>query len=122
MRIKVDEDLPRALVELLREMGFEADRVIDQGMSGWEDVDLFRAIQPEGMFLITADKDFGDIRHFPPGTHSGILLLRPDKQGFGPVLFLMREVLSAHDLESLRGTLTVATPRGIRVRRTGGGW
>jgi len=120
MRIKVDEDLPREVVELLRGSGFEADRVADQGMSGWEDLELFRAIQPEGRFLVTADKDFGDVRQFPPGTHSGILLLRPDRQGIGPALTLIQDVLDTHDLESLTGTLTVATPRGVRVRRAAG--
>jgi len=117
MRIKIDEDLPRDLAWLLRDSGFEADTVADQGMSGSEDLVLFQVIQAEERLLITADKDFSDIRRFPPGTRSGILLLRPYKQGIRPVVVLMQKVLALHDLESLKGAVTVVTPRGIRVRR-----
>ena len=35
MRIKVDEDLPKAVTGLLREDGYEADSVFEQGLSGW---------------------------------------------------------------------------------------
>ena len=82
MRIKVDEDLPHAVVRMLR------------------------------------DKGFADIRQYAPGTHAGILLLRPDQDGIGPVIELLEMVLASYDLELLAETVAVATPRGIRVRRT----
>jgi hypothetical protein len=34
MRTKVDEDLPRATVQMLRDRGHEAVSVIEQGMGG----------------------------------------------------------------------------------------
>jgi len=117
MLVKVDEDLPIVLVEALRAKGHNATRVVEQGMAGWKDHVLWPVVQQEQRFFITADKDFGDIREFPPGTHAGILLLRPDEAGDQPVLALLDHVFASHDLESLRGTLTVVTPRGIRVRR-----
>ncbi len=33
MQIKVDEDLPRQMVTLLREKGYQADSVFEQGMA-----------------------------------------------------------------------------------------
>ena len=68
-------------------------------------------------FLVTADKGFGDIRIYPLGTHFGILLLRPDEDGIRPVLKLLQKVLNSYNLEGLVGATTVATPRGIRLRR-----
>jgi hypothetical protein len=35
--VKVDEDLPRAAAEMLRDRGYEAESVIAQGMGGAKD-------------------------------------------------------------------------------------
>ena len=45
------------------------------------------AIQKDERYLVTADKGFGDIRTYPPGTHHGILLLRPDEDGIAKKSF-----------------------------------
>lgn len=118
MRIKVDEDLPAVVAELLRAQGHEAATVLEQGMGGWKDPALWRVVQEETRFLVTADKGFGDIRRYPPGEHSGVLLLRPDEDGIRPLISLMQDVLASYRLEALQGLLTVATPRSIRIRRS----
>ena len=117
MRLKVDEDLPKPAVRMLRERGYEAVSVVEQGMGGLKDLPLWRAIQAEQRFLVSADKGFGDIRFYVPGTHGGILLLRPDQDGIRPVMELLERVLENYDLEALSGTVTVVTPRGICIRR-----
>ena len=45
------------------------------------------------------------------------MLLRPDEDGIRPVLQLLGAVLEQYDLNILVGTITVVTPRGVRVRR-----
>lgn len=117
MNIKVDEDLPKIATIILQERGYSASNVVEQGMSGWKDSALWQAIQAEAHLLITADKGFADIRVYPPGTHGGIMLLRPDQDGIRPVIELLEAILSRYDLNHLVGTITVVTPRGIRVRR-----
>lgn len=119
MRVKVDEDLPRAAVQMLRDRGYEAVSVLDQRMGGWKDPALWQAVQAEQRFLVTADKGFADIRVHPPGTHAGVLLLRPDQDGIRPVIELLELVLENYALEALAGTVIVVTPRGIRIRRAG---
>lgn len=119
MRVKVDEDLPRAAVQMLRDRGYEAVSVIEQGMGGWKDPALWQAVQAEQQFLVTADKGFADIRLYAPGTHAGVLLLRPDQDGIRPVIELLERVLASYDLEALTRTVTVVTPRNVRIRRTG---
>jgi len=117
VKIKIDEDLPNKAKEALIERGYPAEGVSEQGMSGWKDHQLWQAIQDEGRYLITADKGFTDIRHYPPGLHGGVMLLRPDQDGIRPVLQLLDAVLAQYDLNVLVGTITVVTPRGVRVRR-----
>jgi predicted nuclease of predicted toxin-antitoxin system len=61
MKIKVDEDLPKRVAALLREQGHQADTVVEQGLSGWKDAELWHKIQAESRFLVTADKGFADL-------------------------------------------------------------
>jgi len=117
LRIKVDEDLPPVVATWLRNHGYEASTVIEQRMGGWKDAQLWKAVQAEGKFLVTADKGFANIRVHPPGTHAGVLLLHPDEDGIRPMVELIQHVLASCDLATLAGTIAVATPRGIRVRR-----
>jgi len=117
MRVKVDEDLPSAVAQLLQQRGHAAARVVEQGMGGVTDSVLWQAIQEEHRFLVTGDKGFGDIRSYPPGTHAGVLVLRPDEDGIRPLLALLERVLAGYDLTDLAATVAVATPRAIRIRR-----
>ena len=118
MKIKVDEDLPKRVADLLRENGYQADSVVEQGMAGWKDAELWHKIQTESRFLVTSDKGFADIRVYPPGTHVGVLLLRPDQDGIRPTIELIERVLQSYDLNTLARTTTVVTPRNVRVRKS----
>lgn len=44
LKVTVDEDLPRQAVQLLREHGYDAASVIEQGMGGWKDHQLWLVI------------------------------------------------------------------------------
>lgn len=116
-QVKVDEDLPAAVTRLIRDAGYDATGVVEQGMRGWADSALWAAVQAEGRFLVTGDKGFADTRVHVPGAHAGVLLLRPDEDGIRPLIDLIEMVLSQYTLENLAATVTVATPRGIRIRR-----
>ena len=118
MIVKVDEDLPRDAARLLSTRGHDASTVLEQGMGGWKDAELWKVVQREQRFLITADKGFADVRTFPPGSHSGVLLLRPSEDGIQPLLDLLDAVLRSYSLDTLAGAVTVATPRGIRIRHS----
>jgi hypothetical protein len=86
-------------------------------MSGWKDAALWVAVQREGRFLVTGDKGFGDIRAYPPGTHAGVLVLRPDQDGIRPLVELTDLLLARTRLEDLARLVSVVTPRGVRTRR-----
>lgn len=120
MRVKVDEDLPVAVGGLIRQKGHEAKTAREQGMAGWKDPELWPAVQEKGELLITGDKGFADIRHYPPGSHHGVVLLRPDEDGIRPLLELAHRLFADGPLERFTGTITVVTSRGIRVRRSKG--
>jgi predicted nuclease of predicted toxin-antitoxin system len=117
VRIKLDENLGRPHIALLKRHGYEADRVFDQGLSGIEDADLWVRVRRDGHFLITLDLGFSDVRRYAPGTHPGILLVRPRRKGRNAVSNVLRRVLTERQLETLAGCLAVADESRTRVRR-----
>lgn len=117
MLVKIDEDLPVAVRALVCQKGHEASTAREQGMGGWKDAQLWPAVQEKRQLLLTGDKGFADIRYYPPGSHYGVVLLRPDEDGIRPLLELAHRLLEDGPLERFAATVTVVTPRGIRVRR-----
>jgi predicted nuclease of predicted toxin-antitoxin system len=117
LRVKLDENLGRSHAELLRHAGYAADRLTDQGLGGATDAAVWAHVCAEGRFLVTLDLDFSDVRRFAPGTHPGVLLLRPRSGGRQAVLDVLARVLRERPLEGLRGCLAVADSAHTRVRR-----
>ncbi|MCG3120897.1 MAG: hypothetical protein ALAOOOJD_03792 [bacterium] len=66
MKIKLDENLPTALVAILDQLGHETDTVASEGLAGLDDQVIWEAAQIEQRFLITR---FGLLRY--PALHSG---------------------------------------------------
>jgi predicted nuclease of predicted toxin-antitoxin system len=120
MKVKLDENLGRTPQRLLGQQGHDAENVYDEDLSGAPDPEVWEAAQEEGRLLVTLDTDFSDVRQHPPGTHGGILLLRPRSQGREAATALLRRVLDAHPLATLRGCLAVATEGRVRIRRPSG--
>jgi predicted nuclease of predicted toxin-antitoxin system len=117
MRFKVDENLPAALADLLREFEHEAETSPDEGLTGQEDETIWAAATASERFLITQDLDFSDARRFAPGTHPGLLLIRLHHPSRTAIIQRMREVLQTQYVESWTSCLVVVTEHKIRVRR-----
>jgi predicted nuclease of predicted toxin-antitoxin system len=115
--VKLDEPLSDSLAEIVRAHGYAVGTVRSQKWGGLKDPVLWPLVHTAGEFFITADKGFGDIRIYPPGTHPGILVLRPERESLPEYRSLLDAVLNAHRLESLAGCVTVANSRSIRIRR-----
>ena len=116
MLVKLDENLGRSHVELLRNAGHEADRVYDEGLSGETDSAVWKRVCAEGRFFITLDLDFADVRRYPPGSHQGILLLRARSRSRRAALQVLQRVLSEQQLDNLSGCLAIADEVHTRIR------
>jgi predicted nuclease of predicted toxin-antitoxin system len=117
LKIKVDEDLPKAVAESIRRVIPDTLTVVDEGLSGILDPGLWDTAQGEGRFLITGDKAFANIRKYPPGTHHGVLLLRPNENGILQMLKLIDDVLKLSNLKDFSVCIAVASPGRLKVRR-----
>ena len=80
MNIKLGENLPHQLIQLLTDLGHDVDTVREEHMAGRDDNVVWAAAQA-GRFLVTQDLDFSDARKYAPGTHEGLLLVRLPQPG-----------------------------------------
>ena len=115
--LKVDENLPADVRNLLKSRGYDAVTVLDQGMGGASDNELWATVQREGRLLVTCDKGFANVREFRPVKSAGVVLLRPRRSGRTPVVQLIQRLLDEHELDDLAGKLVVVSPSGIRVHQ-----
>jgi hypothetical protein len=114
--VKVDEDLPEDIAAIFTAAGYTATTVHIQGWGGSLMKSCGHGFRPKGRCLVTADKGFGDIRTYVPGTYVGIVLLRADEESRRNYLDLAGATVRSLRLEEFPGCLVVVTPRGIRVR------
>ena len=117
MRIKLDENLPTALVQILAAAGHDVDTVPNEDLAGRPDPDVWRAAQDAARFLVTQDLDFSDIRHYQPGTHHGLLLVRLAEPSRRRLIERVRHVFATEAVETWQHCFVVATDRKTRVRR-----
>jgi len=115
-RFIVDEDLPIALAEMLKQKGHWAEHVSQAKLRGADDLTVFKYAQLRKATLVTADKGFSDIRRFPIGSHYGIIVLRLKRRKRDEILQRFCQVLSQVARCFLQGRLIVVTDSKIRIR------
>ncbi len=115
--LKLDENLAQPHVDFLNGAGYSAERVTDEGLSGADDAIVWRRAVAEGRMFLTLDLDFADVRRFPPGSHPGLLLLRPRNRSRDAVLEILQRVIQEQPLDSLRSCFVVADINHTRIRR-----
>jgi predicted nuclease of predicted toxin-antitoxin system len=76
MKFKTDENVHPQVAVHLQSRGFDAFTVWHQSVDGYKDDPLLTLCIGECRALITLDRDFSDIRRYPPPTHQGIIVLR----------------------------------------------
>ena len=115
--LKLDENLAQPHMDFLNGVGYSAERVTEEGLSGADDAVVWQRAVAEGRFFLTLDLDFADVRRFPPGSHPGILLLRPRNRSRDAVLEILQRVVQEQPLDTLSGCFVVADINHTRIRR-----
>lgn len=116
-RVKLDEDLPSEIVEVLRAAGHDAASVHEQGLTGALDSTLWSSVQSEARCLLTADKGFGDLQRATPGAHAGVVLFRLPHESRAGYVRLATALLRHVDLSDVSGRVIVVSPETIRIHR-----
>ena len=116
LRFKVDDNLPREIVDVLRQAGQDAVHVLDQELGGQPDPRIASVCTTEARALVTFDLDFADVRAYPPDRFPGIVVLRLVRQDTDHVIAVFHRVVALLDREPLAGHLWIVEEAGIRTR------
>jgi predicted nuclease of predicted toxin-antitoxin system len=117
MNFKVDEDLPHEVAQMFRARGFDARTVVEQGLGGYRDSDLWPILQDEGRCLVTADKGFANQHMHPVGSHAGIVLFRLPRESRNVYVQLSEMFLDSGKVEMAAGAIVVVSPGVIRFHK-----
>ena len=117
MKIKLDENLPAGLVELLTACQHDVETVPSEALVGRDDATILAAAVGEGRLLMTQDLDFSDIRRFMPGTHPGLVLIRLRDPSRRRLAERLRQLLQTESVETRRACFVVIGDKKLRIRR-----
>ncbi len=118
LKFVVDENVPRSTSKLLIDRGFEVLDIRDSGLRGKSDKEIFEFAEKEAAIIITADLGFGNVLHYPPGSHHGILILHfPNEISTVELNKHVGALLENLTEKDLKGNLVILEPGKIRVRK-----
>ncbi len=120
MKIKLDENLPLSVANLLQNLGHDVHTAHKERLIGHADREIWEAAQKESRFLITQDLDFSDSRQFAPGSHHGILLVRLRSPNRRNLVERVEELFRKENVTDWAGCFVVTTERKIRVLKPRG--
>lgn len=111
-RILCDENLPNAVVDKLREWGFDAVRVT----SGASDSEIAALAKRERRVILTFDSDFANILAYPPKDYFGIIRLNITPPFIDIIFNALRNCFNRFkNPEDFRGKLIILGPARLRV-------
>lgn len=70
----VDEDLPRIIDKVLKNLGWEVKDIRDIGLRGKNDEEIISFTKESKAVLFSADWGFANILKFPPKEYYGIVI------------------------------------------------
>jgi predicted nuclease of predicted toxin-antitoxin system len=115
LRLKLDENLGRFVVELFREAGHDVATVWEEELTGATDHQIINIARSERRCLVTLDLDFANPLLFPPTEFTGVAVLRlPPKPNTGDLQAVCSTLLSGLARETVSGRLWIVEPGRIR--------
>jgi predicted nuclease of predicted toxin-antitoxin system len=114
----VDASLPGTTAALIQTLGHAAPDVRDIGLRSATDDEIAAHARANGMSVITADHDFGDLTRYPSADYNGIVVVEPPRKATRAIILrLVEQFLNTPDVvAALPGRLVIVSPGRIRVR------
>lgn len=115
MRLKLDENLGLSAQAQLQAAGHDVDTVLDEGLAGAPDDEVFRRSSTDERILVTLDLDFANPMRSEPTVGSGVVVLRaPTRPGRGDIRTVLDRLVSALGTSDPSGRLWVVDDRRVR--------
>jgi predicted nuclease of predicted toxin-antitoxin system len=119
LRILFDQNVPLEIAAWLRKWkpDWQVQHVLEVGLEGRLDPDVFSWAQANECVFVTFDSDFGDIRNFARDPHHGIIRLRVRPTTMEQTQSALVRLMDQIEESELPGALVIIGPRTVRVRR-----
>ena len=115
MRVKLDENVPAAVLDLIADAGYEVDTVVGENLGGAPDEQVLQAATQADRLLVTLDRGFGRLaRRLAP--HPGVVVLKLPDQRAANVEAAVAKLLTTYRLEQLAGCLVIVQIDHVRIR------
>jgi len=116
LRFLADMGVAAEVVRWLREQGYDAVHLRDQGLQRLKDDRVFDKAEAEGRALLTFDLDFGEITALSRGRHIGVVLFRLHDTTTLHVIDRLNAVLASSSKAIVDGAFVVVQESRHRVR------
>lgn len=116
VRFLVDANLSPRVAEWLRERGYDAVDVFEQGLTQAGDREILTKAAQEARILLTADLDFGDLPVRSSGTTSTVVF-RTRSTATSLIVRRLEKVLAAAEDPLRSGAILIVEDARIRIRR-----
>lgn len=115
MKIKLDQNLSVHLRGGLAELNHDVDTVFDEGLTGADDEAVLQSASSQDRILFTLDTDFLNLKAYPPGAHSGVVVFRPPRQGALTLARFVKAFVLSRDLRRHHKLTTIVERTRVRV-------
>jgi predicted nuclease of predicted toxin-antitoxin system len=117
-RFKLDENFSPSMANRLQSVGYDAETVLGESLSGEPDELIFEHSQKEMRCLVTIDLDFSNILRFQPKDTPGIIVIRPNR----PITLEVMDAMITRLISLLgkydpTGCLWIVEPTQLRIRK-----
>ena len=116
-RIKLDENFSPYLAETFRAAGHDAHSVLEENLSGSDDLIIYQTILAENRLLITFDLDFGEILALGVIARPSVVIFRLSDERADFVNQRIEWMLSEQAEALASGALILVEDARYRVRR-----
>ena len=119
IKLVIDEDISRSTGKVLKDCGYEVKDIRDYGLCGADDKVVFQFAQNDEAVLITGDLGFGNILHFPLGSHFGIVIAHfPNEMPTREINRQLIERFRDFKEDDFKGNLIIIEPGKVRIRKS----
>lgn len=117
MKLFADENVARAIVMRLRDLGHDVI-LASEIRPGAPDADWLGRAEVEGRMILTSDKDFGELIFRDRLSSHGVILLRLEAMPLADRLPRLEQAWAAFEADAA-GKFIVISPTKVRLRELG---